>query len=74
MTTLAIVGSATRTSLMSRGRSMTRDLLTPSATECDETSLAAIWMVCIGGERSAGASPATLACQGTSHDTAIRPA
>jgi len=28
---------------------MTRDLLTPSATECDETSLAAIWMVCIGG-------------------------
>jgi hypothetical protein len=48
-------------------------LLTLSATECDETSLAAIWMVCIGGGL-AGASPATLACQGTSHDTAIRPA
>ena len=38
---------------MSRGRSMTSDLLTPSATECDETSLAAIWMVCIGGGGSA---------------------
>jgi hypothetical protein len=58
---------------MSRGRSMTRDLLTPSATECDETSLAAICMVCIGGGL-AGASPATLDCHGTSHDTAIRPA
>ena len=33
---------------MSRGRSMTTDLLTPSAMGCDPASLAATWMVCVG--------------------------
>ncbi len=48
-TALAIFGSATSTSLMSRGRSMTTDLLTPRLTGCDWESLAATWISCIGG-------------------------
>src|SRR5579875_2214506 len=41
MTALAILGSATSTSLMSAGRSSAMDLPTPRATKCDPASLAA---------------------------------
>src|SRR5208282_3145107 len=72
MTALAIVGSAISTSLMSRGKSMTMDLLTPSATACDPLSSAAILIDCIGGWLI-GASPASASPRAMNHDTTIRP-
>src|ERR1700722_8527114 len=72
MMALAIDGSATSTSLMSRGRSITTDLPTPIATCLATTSLEEIWIACDG--ELIGASPATPACRDTSHDMAIRAA
>src|SRR3954447_7700887 len=53
MTALAILGSATSTSLTSRGKSMTTDLPTPIGTKRTVASLAAI--VTTGARASVGA-------------------
>src|SRR5271154_2491071 len=71
MMALAILGSATSTSLMSRGRSMTTDLLRPSATDCDPISLAVTLMDCVGGSFSANSA---AIARGTIHDATIRTA
>src|ERR1700684_4617161 len=55
MTALAIFGSATSTSLTSRGRSRTTDLPTPSGTKREVASLAAI--ATTGTRGSLGAGP-----------------
>ena len=58
---MAIFGSATSTSLMSRGMSITTDLPIPSGTNWESASLAATWIT--GGEprtmrgSAAGARP-----------------
>src|SRR5712692_2522260 len=56
MTALAIFGSATSTSLMSRGRSITTDVPIPSGTNWEPLSLAATWITGARGS-AAGARP-----------------
>src|ERR1700737_4777983 len=58
MTALAILGSATSTSLMSRGRSMTTDLPTPSGTNCEAASLATTLIAGARGSPNIGGSAA----------------
>src|SRR5262249_43802786 len=57
ITALAVVGSATSTSLMSRGSSITTDLPTPSGTKREVASPATSWITGTDGS-AAGAMPA----------------
>ena len=69
MTALAILGSATSTSLMSRGRSITTDLPIPSGTKRELASLPTSWIT--GGVRESAAGARPVAANPNAMSTAI---
>src|SRR5215218_4987739 len=74
MTALANFGSATRTSLMSRGRSITTDLPMPSCTNREDESEPTTWIdpLCAGTPIGSAANAAAKEAASTAIPSAAR--